>query len=709
MLALSGVQSALAFLEYAVLVTAAGYSVVSVLASAARRNALLLAPAVGIVLVSSVVALGLRLGVRIAWAPAEWCVLALAGLPGLWRDRRLWLERAVPMGAWLGLLSILICGLYFVPAARRDAIRRHDGSFNWIYVDTQFFYAVSAELKTGILPLRMPGTYEDVMHYHFAPYVPAAVLARTTGISLGDAFARVTRGASYFALVLSTFALGVLLARLATGTALGGFLAVVGLFFYGSMGSLFTDAPSSSGYVTGALLHKIQALDVAADGGPFAQLILGHSMLHGLIAVTVALGLCLALGREAGQGAHGQWVLLLVPALAVPMNSVAALVCLGGVTILLFADRWKSGRAWLQCVGMTAVFFVAWRVMGYSHAGDLLGGMLDLQPYRNLGTLAMEVAVGLGFRLMALRWARFPPRGPVAVLMLLGSCGLVTFFLALSLDGNERYGAYFLQALFSIFAFAQLKPGFWRGEERARWTGAWLRLAVSLLAILGVGGVALGAAVSFAHVHTDIPYFSVRLAIVLGLLVALGGLTWMHHRGGSKQRLSSVVVMAVLAVGFLGWITPWLNYGMGRARRDVSLTPGEVQGLLRLRAASLPGEVFATNKHAVDSLVSQRERSYGYDALAERPVLLEGYLDHGVTREPGFGMLLRNNDMMFTTTDPDTVRRLAESYHVRWLVARPGTDVALPRPLPQWLHEEPNTGSLKVYEIAPEVSKDGDE
>jgi hypothetical protein len=708
-LALSGVRTAWVFALYGALVTTAGYSVVSVLASAARRNAMLLAPAVGIVLVSSVVALGLRVGVGIAWAPVVWCVLALAGLPGLWRDRRQWIERAVPFGAWLGLLSLLICGLYFVPAARRDAVRRQDGGFNWIYVDTQFFYAISAELETGILPPRIPGTYEEVMRYHFAPYVSAAVLARTAGIPLGDSFARVTRGASLWALVLSTFGLGLMLARMATGAELGGILGVAGLFFYGSMGSLFTDAPNSSGYVTGALLYKIQALEVPADGGPFAHLILGHSMLHGLIAVTMALGLCLALGRSAGEGAHGQWILLLVPALAVPMNSVAALVCMGGVATLLFADRWKSRSAWLQGALMAIAFFAAWKLMDYSHAGDLRGGIFDLQPYRMLGTVAMEIAVGLGFRLLALRWVRFPLRNPVATLVLLVSCGLVAFFLALSLNGNERYGLYFLQAIFSIFAFAQLKPGFWRAGERAKWTGEWLRVVVGLLLVLAIGGVALGAAASLAHVHTDIPYFSVRLAIVVGLLVVLSGLAWLHHRGGGLQRASSAVVMAVLAVGFLGWITPWLNYGMGRARRDVSLTPGEVQGLIRLRSVSSPGDLFATNKHAVDSLVSQRERSYGYGALAERPVLLEGYLDHGVTMWSRFPALIANNDAIFTTIDPAMLRRLAESYHVRWLVARPGTDIALPRPLPQWLQEEPDTGSLKVYEIEPEVGKGGHE
>ena len=64
-------------------------------------------------------------------------------------------------------------------------------------------------------------------------------------------------------------------------------------------------------------------------------------------------------------------------------------------------------------------------------------------------------------------------------------------------------------------------------------------------------------------------------------------------------------------------------------------------------------ERFATNKHAVDSLANKTaSRSYAYAALSERPVLLEGYFDHTRKTVPGFKTLLRDNDLIFTTTDP---------------------------------------------------------
>jgi hypothetical protein len=112
-----------------------------------------------------------------------------------------------------------------------------------------------------------------------------------------------------------------------------------------------------------------------------------------------------------------------------------------------------------------------------------------------------------------------------------------------------------------------------------------------------------------------------------------------------------------------------------------------------------PGEVFATNKHDLDSTVDGRGRSYGYTALSERPVLLEGYLARNEIVLPWFKTLLHDNDLLFSATDPETLRDIARKWHVRYLVARPGTDIALPRPLPTWLIEQQNSGDLKIYRI----------
>jgi len=152
-------------------------------------------------------------------------------------------------------------------------------------------------------------------------------------------------------------------------------------------------------------------------------------------------------------------------------------------------------------------------------------------------------------------------------------------------------------------------------------------------------------------------------------------------------------------IGFLAWITPWLNFGMGRMKMDVTTSPGEVQGLKSLGELAARDERFATNKHDVDSSANKSGRSYAYAALSERPVLLEGYLHHTQRDSPAFEALLHDNDLIFTTTDAATLRNLAKTWSVRWLVARPGTDIALPRPLPAWLVQQQNSGDLRIYRI----------
>jgi hypothetical protein len=171
------------------------------------------------------------------------------------------------------------------------------------------------------------------------------------------------------------------------------------------------------------------------------------------------------------------------------------------------------------------------------------------------------------------------------------------------------------------------------------------------------------------------------------------------QRNGQLARPISLAVLGLLALGFLAWIPPVMNFGLDRMKMDIVLSSGEVHGLTQLRTLAPLNQVFATNHHSVPSLAARPQRSYGYTALSEHPVLLEGYLDRGVSSLPGFPDLLRDNDLIFTTNDPQTVRTITGTYNVKWLVAEPGTDISLPRPLPAWIVPQQDTGDLKIYRI----------
>jgi hypothetical protein len=695
----AGSVAAFNFLAYAIVVFAAGYSLISAaLPAFARAQAMFLAPAAGILAISALTAFWVRLGHPLIWATAFWVGLAVAGALGLWTDRALWTRSTVPYGYALALLSALICVLFFLPGASRDAVMRHDGSFNWMYADTQFFHAMAANIKQASPPT-VPGTATAELYYHFGPYAPAAAISRLDSLSLGDAYARVTRGASLWALVLSCFGLGTLLSIKATGEKLGGIMSVAGLFFYGSILSLFNNELNSSSYVTGAILFNIPGIEVLAQGGPFSHLILGHSVLHGLVAMTAIMGLCLLQREhEAVVTARGL-TLAALPALAVAINSVAALYCLGVVGILLFWDRLRVARSWPLIVLMFGMFLGAWKIMGYSHAGDVAVSTINHNPGSYWWAVAVWFTVGLGIRILGFQWISKPFKDPMSALVLVSVIGLMLFWLLMQLEGNERYGVYYLQALFSIFAFSRLTPGWWRSAERSKWTMAWLRMAKIGMIFLAACGLLVFAVAFLTHRHTGITSFPFKLLLCLFFILLLIGISAVMKRHSSFSIAASAILMGVLMVGFLAWITPWLNFGMGRMKMDVTLSPGEVTGLYRLRGLAAPDERFATNKHLVDTTATEPERSYSYDAISERPVLLEGYAYHDVQVLPWFKPLLHDNDMLFSTTDPETLHRIAEAWHVRWLVARPGTDIALPRPLPPWLVQQERTGSLRIYEI----------
>ena len=201
--------------------------------------------------------------------------------------------------------------------------------------------------------------------------------------------------------------------------------------------------------------------------------------------------------------------------------------------------------------------------------------------------------------------------------------------------------------------------------------------------------------------HTGIAHFGRKIFIAFLVLSFLVGTLALMKRSHRFSTVGSAVIMGALLVGFLAWTPNWLRYGVGTVKTDITYTPGEVRGLRRLGELMAPDERFATNKHALDrdSPLPPIARSYGYSALSERPVLLEGYLARGETALPWFKTLLHDNDLLFSTTDPETLRDIARTWHVRWLVARPGTDIALPRPLPPWLVEQQNSGDLRIYRI----------
>ena len=685
---------------YAILVFAIGYALVrAVLPIGSRSQAIVLAPAAGIMLLSALTAFWLRLGLPLVWVSLPWTGLTGVGAMGLWQDRSLMQKTKVEYGFALVAISTLICGVLFTPAALNDAVSRPDGSFNWISLDMPYFHSMAANIKYCSGPPTMPGTATAQLYYHFGPYTQAAAISRWTGINLGDVLVRVTRGVEQWALVFSCLGLGTFLSLKATGGKFGGVMSVAGLFFYGSLSALFDNG--HDGYTMQeikAILFNIPGIAVPGDGGPFDHVMEGHSCLHGLGAITVIMSLCLYQRERAAVLDWRSCTLLLLPAFVVPVNSVAALYCVGIVIILLLWGRLRELRSWLAMMLIMGLFFAAWKLIGISHNSNTTHAVINPNPTLLWWTLAVWFIVGLGFRIVSFNWISLPLKDPFSALVLASVIGLLSFFTLLQLiDANQKYGIYYLQAVLSIFAFSRLTPGFWRGAERANLAAKWLKVAKCGMIAITASGILIILIGHVTHHGGGITHFQMLLALLFLLLLA--GLSFAIKWSRRFAAVSSAILLGVLLIGIFAWIPVWLMFSQGWANRQITVAAGEVQGLKRLGELAAPGERFATNKHAVREMVYRPERSYGYSALAERPVLLEGYLAGSETDLPWFETLLHDNDLLFTTTNPAALHGIANGYRVKWLVAQPGTDLALPRPLPDWLEEQTNCGELRVYRI----------
>ena len=208
-----------------------------------------------------------------------------------------------------------------------------------------------------------------------------------------------------------------------------------------------------------------------------------------------------------------------------------------------------------------------------------MGAKIDWHLVLQWWPVTIAFIVGLGFRIIAFRWIAQPLKNPLAALVLATLVGLLSFSVLLQLeDGNTRYGIYFLQCMLSIFAFSRVKSDFWRGQERSHWAVEWLGLATKGMVLLTLCGILLGILSRLARSHTGIDDVRSKMLFSLLLILFLSGILFLMNRSLRFSRIGSALLMGVLLIGFLAWITPWLNYGMGRMKLDVTVSPGEVTG-----------------------------------------------------------------------------------------------------------------------------------
>lgn len=668
---------------------------------------LMLAPGAGYIVLGSTIAFGVRGGMdagRLFWTCVAFGVVGLGVMGKRVNWRRL--NRAVRRGYVYPLLSLIICGVYFIPPATRDAVVRPDGSFQWMYVDTQYSMAVTVAVMNAVGVPSKPGFFGSEHAYHYGAPAIAAGMSAAVGIPVRDSHSRVLRALAQFSLLISALGLGFILARLARLPLSAAIGSPILLFFYGSSTALLTPTANSSSLLYEALLFNVPELRVQANGGPFAHLLLGHSQVHGSIALCIVLSIVLLILVPDRPWLRWPALATVLPALAIPMNSFVGAASGGLLAAAFLISDPQSLRRWTFAVVSLLGAFV-----GYFHMGFLNSPSVALEfdsgLFGTINELTVWFIAGLGARTILFSAAMRRYAAGVRVTFVL----LLAGFLSLSVLvhdpwwGIDAYGFKFLQASLSLLGgpliFAVLRPnaGWWNSSESlARdLMGGTFRLALPLAAFSAIG---LGALAMFgAEGPSEVTWaFKISLVVSSFAVVTVG--LWraaLDRAGVRRRRMLTGLALATYSVGFLAWVPDWLDFGLDRARMAVRVPSVVLEGARELKSTSETGALIATNRHSVPSIPVKPERSYALAALAERPVLLEGW-QYGEQFDPRFPVVRADNEKLFHTESPEEFLKIVEDYGIRYVVAWPGSDIRLPYPRPLWLRAM-HTPGLNMYAV----------
>ena len=612
-------------------------------------------------------------------------------------------------GLWaLVPLSLIIALLYYLPGAIRDAVYLPDGSYNWMYVDTQFFHAVASSVKSSIGVPRMPGTSTIDLTYHFGPYGIAGILSEALDISVGDALVRVVRPIALLSLLLSAYAAGRFLGRGIGREATGGILAVAGLFFYGSIVS-FLDNPVFTGLTNGNILSETPLL-IPSYGGIFAHLVLGHSQVHGMNALLVLVLVLFAKLQSPDKRNFNPDISALGPAIIFPSSILLGFASLGlyAVLFLWFGRQYKRT---LLTVGIAVcAAILSAKTMGYIGALSS-GNLISVAPSETMLSKLLSAFVwfylGLGVRVYAFTKIRNPFQDHVSATLIILFTGLVATSMFIP-DFDSRYGFLYAQGVLNIFSFAWLTSPLHAAIDR-NWSEVFSEVQKVIRIVLISGVVFLICAITFHFIYRNIYSDSsdmslsairtIKYSSVLVLFSAVGLL--LFNKSGIWKPLLTTCMICLYSFGFTAWVTDWENYGLGRQKKDITMSKGEVYGLEVLREVSHKGDMLATNQHSL-SLQNQNKvnRSFGYEALSERPVFIEGWDYSSIRNTETFKNMLKDNELIFTSNDAASIKSVIDKYRIKYIVAKPGTDLDISNALPHWLTKIENTGSLNIYSVS---------
>ena len=394
--------------------------------------------------------------------------------------------------------------------------------------------------------------------------------------------------------------------------------------------------------------------------------------------------------------------------LGVCLNGVASFCCLGAIGLVVLWRSWRRWQAWTFLLFTGLLFLGVLLATGFISDAGAPGNPKAPVTAAQVRRLAQAGVTGffllLGLRplaLLNLAWGT--TRTKVTMLSFVG------IFTMLNLAvGFENYPFVILNLLLGGYAaapMAKLIAGLRAGDSL--WGDLWNDLTTCYRRYLGV--LFLYAVLiwpgtfypvlrhrSFDHLYAySTTLFGVLVASLLCYLV----LRQINRRQWVPRRKTAAwVLVSLLLLSSLGVVRACANHGWNLLGETVLLDAGRVASLRFLRENVDKDALLATTHHSLP-LRSRKERSYVYCALAERYVLLEGWVFGRPSALPCFEQTHRDNAALFVTEDQAEARAIAQKYAITHILVEPGEQLGLDVDRVPWLQRVPNPGSLDILSV----------
>ncbi len=632
-------------------------------------------------------------------------VMFVGSVPGLiCFHRDVWEKRKAPFQGSIAIcaISAIVVALYFALPNSRNVVLTQEGGLPFLYL-SDCSLAVVTNINTGFIPPRNPGFFGTPLVYHYGPYALAAFLSKAMCLSPSRSLFHVVQGMA----LLSIFVAAVGLSRsFMSGTGSSKFsipFGLIGLFFVGSFTALFS----------GEILPKLKGSN---DGMVnLLHYMTSTSLLWAHVGLIAFLGVLLAYAKEKDKDlTEGRrWGLLVLPALLVTSNIFSALYALGLLTILLIWMDSLNVRNWLRaavaCILLLSIMYANSMLKSTWSSAYFIEADASLSLHRLFGWTIL----GLGIRIYAFQVIKNLRNDPRAVLVLVSTIVSMILYLIISDPIAPEFGGetdqYFLiiwqgiLGLFAMVTLSQIVAAYFRGDliSLKNFIPDLSRLYVKLgIVFLFVAFIYL---VIELLMHTTVAY-SIRTISFSFLLITAAWIAAKIYKSVERiQRIVGVIFLIIVLFSLSAWAPTVVRLGFLKTGIRSYLTPGEVKGLWKLRDISQPEDLVATNHHYI---FRTHPFAYGYSAISERQMLLEGWLFNNTSLCSTFKTVRQDNDLLFSTLDQDDAQKIVLKYGIKYVLCEPGTDIHFLPSNSNWLQQIGHSGSLKLYRV---ISPEGQE